>query len=269
MDEGNSRIQKVCLEILDDIDRVCTRCKIHYSLCGGSVIGAYLYGGFIPWDDDIDLMMTREHYDRFLEEYPKQARSCFHLHHYRTDGVNNLPSLFARVEDMRTQTREEIAGSMRTGHVFVDITVMDQVPSLLYGRIARLYAGYLYTFLYRKNGMTPKTRWKRMIYLLGGKMPSDEKLSEKYAVMEDRFRKVSSGKKTRRCAELLSAAYGDILYDQRIFGSYKRVDFEGRRVMIVSDYMAYLKMRYGDREFTRDVPEQNRQKSHIQEWTVQ
>ncbi|MBQ4417898.1 MAG: LicD family protein, partial [Butyrivibrio sp.] len=53
-------IRHRCLAIAKDIDRVCTKYGIRYSLCGGSVIGAHLYRGFIPWDDDIDLMMTRE-----------------------------------------------------------------------------------------------------------------------------------------------------------------------------------------------------------------
>ena len=60
------QVQKCCLGIVDDIDRVCRKNGISYSLCGGSVIGAMVYGGYIPWDDDIDLMMTRENYDRFV-----------------------------------------------------------------------------------------------------------------------------------------------------------------------------------------------------------
>ena len=60
------KIQLKCLELLDIVDSICQKYNIQYSLCGGSVVGAYLYQGCLPWDDDIDLMMTRENYNRFL-----------------------------------------------------------------------------------------------------------------------------------------------------------------------------------------------------------
>ena len=162
------KIQECCLGIVSDVDRVCRENGLEYSLCGGSVIGAHLYRGFIPWDDDIDLMMTRENYDRFLSIYPSKAGEYYHLHHYSTDGADNLPALFSRVEDLRTNMQEQIARGERSGHVFIDITVMDQVPTPLYFRIARLYAGYTYTFLYRKNGMTPGTGWKKSSFFRSG-----------------------------------------------------------------------------------------------------
>ena len=60
------QLQLKCLEILDIVVKICTEHNIKYSLCGGSVVGAHLYKGFLPWDDDIDIMMTRENYNRFI-----------------------------------------------------------------------------------------------------------------------------------------------------------------------------------------------------------
>ena len=59
-------IQKKCIQILDIVDEICRKHQIKYSLCGGSVVGAHLYQGCLPWDDDVDLMMTRENYNKFL-----------------------------------------------------------------------------------------------------------------------------------------------------------------------------------------------------------
>ena len=67
METETRQIQLKCLEILNLVDAICRKHKIAYSLCGGSVVGAHLYGACLPWDDDVDLMMTREHYQRFLE----------------------------------------------------------------------------------------------------------------------------------------------------------------------------------------------------------
>ena len=138
MDVEIKKIQKCCLDIVKDIDRVCREHGIRYSLCGGSVIVAHLYKGFIPWDDDIDLMMTRENYDKFLKIYPKYAKKRYHLHHYSTDGTKNLPALFSRVEDMNTVMTEEIARGIRKGHAFVDITVFDNTSGRCYNRFIHI-----------------------------------------------------------------------------------------------------------------------------------
>ena len=64
--EESKRIQ---LEILDGIDRFCTQRGLRYSLAYGTLIGAVRHKGFIPWDDDIDLMMPRPDYDRLRKEF--------------------------------------------------------------------------------------------------------------------------------------------------------------------------------------------------------
>ena len=64
-------MKKIELEMIEDIDRFCAENDIDYFLCGGSLLGAVRHKGFIPWDDDIDIGMTRENYDKFLKLYKK------------------------------------------------------------------------------------------------------------------------------------------------------------------------------------------------------
>lgn len=59
MKEDIRNIQIKCIEILNIVDQICRKHHIQYSLCGESVVGAHLYQGCLPWDDDVDLMMTR------------------------------------------------------------------------------------------------------------------------------------------------------------------------------------------------------------------
>ena len=61
-DETLKKIQNIELMILSDFDTFCREHKIDYFLCGGSALGAVRHGGFIPWDDDIDVLMPRPDY---------------------------------------------------------------------------------------------------------------------------------------------------------------------------------------------------------------
>ena len=65
MDEYLEQLHKDFTEILVVLDKFCKDNDIEYSLAFGSLIGAIRHNGFIPWDDDLDIMMTRENYEKF------------------------------------------------------------------------------------------------------------------------------------------------------------------------------------------------------------
>ena len=67
------------LDILKSIDQFCREKQIRYSLGYGSLIGAIRHGGYIPWDDDIDLIMPRPDYDRFLSEYASEQNEVLDM----------------------------------------------------------------------------------------------------------------------------------------------------------------------------------------------
>lgn len=67
------------LEILEDIDKVCQMYDIQYFADMGTLLGAVRHGGFIPWDDDVDICMKRKDYDKFISVAEKELPECYYL----------------------------------------------------------------------------------------------------------------------------------------------------------------------------------------------
>lgn len=118
------RLQLAELEILRDIDAMCKTYGITYFLDSGTALGAVRHNGFIPWDDDIDLGMVREDYDRFLVFAPKalggKYEVCF------PGGTPNYAAMFAKVMRKGTKfhTQETLEASFDQG-IFVDVFPYD------------------------------------------------------------------------------------------------------------------------------------------------
>jgi lipopolysaccharide cholinephosphotransferase len=113
--------------ILAEVDRVCRDRGITYHLAYGTLLGAVRHGGYIPWDDDLDVMMPRVDYDRFLAEFPAAADVPGHLsvRHPGTQPAWPLP--FAKVSDDRTELVEPMEIPLHVG-VNVDVFPLDVVP---------------------------------------------------------------------------------------------------------------------------------------------
>ncbi len=98
------RYQGILRRMLSDVDEVCKKEKIRYSLGGGSALGAVRHKGMIPWDDDIDVNMLREDLERFLAAFEKQFENRYWIH--RPETTHNYPKLFVQIRLKGTVLRE-------------------------------------------------------------------------------------------------------------------------------------------------------------------
>ena len=117
--------QKVMLEILKEIHRICVDNNITYWLTAGTLLGAVRHKGFIPWDDDCDVAMPREDYDKFLKIAQKFLPETMLLQTHETEPAYTLP--FAKIRKKNTLLIETGETGEENYHhgIFVDIFPFD------------------------------------------------------------------------------------------------------------------------------------------------
>lgn len=120
-------LKEILLEILNDFDYVCGKYHLYYSLCGGSALGAVRHHGFIPWDDDIDVFMTRDSYEKFLTIFEKELGNKYTLHSPETTPELGMP--LAQLSLNGTIYRTHLAPERENPGVFLDIFILENVPN--------------------------------------------------------------------------------------------------------------------------------------------
>ncbi len=118
------QLQRGLVEILKEIDRICRANGIQYYLYGGTLLGAVRDGKIIPWDDDMDIVMYREDYDRFLEVCKTQLNELYSVQTCFNDP--GYPMLFAKIRKNGTFIREEKWDRLlKNNGIYVDILPLD------------------------------------------------------------------------------------------------------------------------------------------------
>ena len=83
------------LEMLSEVDRICAKHGIKYMLFAGTLLGAVRHEGFIPWDDDLDILMLRPEYDRFLEVARDEVNK--ELYYVQSEFSPHWPMFFSKL----------------------------------------------------------------------------------------------------------------------------------------------------------------------------
>lgn len=150
-------LKEIELEILKKIDKYCKENNIRYALDSGTLLGAVRHKGFIPWDDDIDIIIPRNDYNRFIELMKKNPPEGLRL--INPDTYNLYPYFFAKVVSTDTTLTEYRFRHLEPIGVFLDVFPLDAVPN---GKLHSLWYKFRfnwYSFLvsvlsYGKKNMT-------------------------------------------------------------------------------------------------------------------
>ncbi len=244
-------------EILDVIHQICTEHGLRYSLAYGTLIGAVRHRGFIPWDDDIDLMMPREDYEKLLAIWDTAAPEEYILQNTRTDP--DFTQNFTKIrKDHTTFLQDEVE---RTKHyhkgIFVDIFPGDRVPSGKIGRKMQ-YIACAVNLLYSRGHTSG----------LGGTIGKVERIllkapKEKYAVRRERAeKKIRSWNGNGSLQYVFPSTIGSSrkYYSADLFENMKTIEFNGQQYMCVADIDATLRVEYGD--YMQLPPEEERVWKH-------
>lgn len=117
-------IQKSSLEIMKFIDEICRKEHIEYFLAYGTLLGAIRHHGFIPWDDDLDIMMPRPDYDKLIRYFKVHKDEMLPFQIFNTSTVNAYPYMITRISDSRYRLDVDNEDDYGIG-TFVDIYPLD------------------------------------------------------------------------------------------------------------------------------------------------
>lgn len=242
-------IKKVELTILAEFHNICIKLKLRYSLGGGTLLGAIRHQGFIPWDDDVDVMMPRPDYDKFVQ-YCRNNNTSFRLLCYELDSSYNFP--FARaVNDsviIKDETSNRPSELLKLG---IDVFPVEGLGSS-YSEALKIYrktAVWRELISANSNKKFVKSTshaWYyepiRLAVHCISRFVNPQKLLKKADIINHETSFEDSS-----VAGCICGSYRkDEIMDQHVFCNYIDVRFEQYVLKAIEDYDAYLTKHYGD-----------------------
>lgn len=232
------RLKKIELDIMQEFHDFCIAHKITYSLGFGSMLGAVRHSGFIPWDDDIDVIMDRFEFNKFLSLYDGKYK----LITFNSNQVYHYA--FAKLIDSTVSLIEDEFPNEQIGP-YIDIFPIDYIPENIFLKKCFLFKTRILDILEtikRTQNVNKLPLKKRYIFKVGKIVLKG--ISEKRLLiyMDNYYKKYSIYKKKERAILTVSTTiYQDIWMKDLI-----TINFEDRKFMMFEDYHKILSIYYGD-----------------------
>lgn len=267
-DKDLAGIHSILLEMLDDIKYVCEKNNIKWGVSGGCALGAVRHKGFIPWDDDVDIVFPREEFEKFKKVYPKEGKPEYKL---ICPGEYGYYVHFPRVFNTKT-TAELIQDSGSGKGLYIDIFILENTYDNTFMRTLHgiQCTGYLFII---SSVITKRQRDKLNKY-------GSEELKRKvkvrsffgniyaYRKPEDWIAKgikCFSKVKNKNSKYVVSVTggghyFGEI-YDRNKMCQYTELIYEDRYYPFVADTNYFCRKRFGDNYM--EIPPEDRREKHV------
>ena len=239
-----AELKVIQMDILEVVDKFCVENDIRYSLACGSCLGAIRHKGYIPWDDDIDIYIPREDYERFVRIFPEV------LNNIKVASLEREPRWnrsYAQAYDCRTIMDEYANTPIKVG-VYIDVYPLDNVPDsdaewLRYNKLRRaLIRLYEMKYIPIRGG---RSVIKNFVLIIGKTflLPFNSRRMAKYI---SHFAQKYNGKGYSRSFECVQGMLQKRPFMSSLMTEFVRVPFEDRQFTVMKDYDAYLSNGYGN-----------------------
>ena len=239
-------IKKIELDILSEFHAICVKNNMRYSLGGGSLLGAVRHKGFIPWDDDVDVMMPRPDYERFLR-YCRKNKTLFSLKSIHNN--KKYIKLFAKADMPNTK----IDNGMKTTvyGINIDVFPLDGLGNSYSEAVKQFNKTSFERELLVASAWKKYSRSKnqplyieplRLVLFLLSRFINPYKLALKI----DRKCQSVNFDESEYAACICGSYRLKEIVKKKELSEYKLMDFEDRKFYGISDYDNYLTKHYGD-----------------------
>ena len=253
-----NEVQDIIYGIFVEFDRVCRKHGIKYSMEGGTLLGAVKYNNFVPWDDDIDVIMLRSEYEKFLSVAPNELGEDYFLQSY--NNVSEFPLNYAKLCYTGAQIYNYTYSHLtKMSHgIFMDIFPIDNVkPDVLrkHCSFVGVFTGARKIKLGIDIGKMPRV--KALIYKMLSLLPMRfliarvDKNCTKYNKKETgyRYEVCNSNRKFKPLPA-------------EIYDEFVELRFRDGSFLAVQEYDTFLRSQFGDDYMTTLPAEEQRKPSH-------
>jgi len=264
INEELKKLQSIELDMLQELKKICTKHDLKYYIIGGTLLGAKRHGGFIPWDDDIDVAMPRKDYDSFISIAKKELVHPYKINHYTLED-SDPTKYVAGVVNSDVIVYEDRASEF-SQNLWIDILPIDALPNSWLGMRMFKFRTYYYRalsgFVNIDKIRNIKRKWYEVALIKFAQIIPIGKILNLFKIrikMDKMFRKQNYLKANFVGTFLGRYGFHEVV-PKSYFGEGTMIEFEGIPFNAPEKLEEYLTHMYGD---YMQLPPEDKRNPHI------